>query len=175
MLMLLIFLWLVPVVVGAQSAAREDLPHEAQVMLDAKYPGWNFWPVAEEIRAYFKKEQPSARLNLVTGDFDGDGRTDYAALVEHGIITDNNGVPIGRDQHLVAFLQRKAGFKLYALTECGGGDYIFLAKKGEGGYSYEQQREIVYEHDAICTAIWEKGGSSYVFEKDHFRCFVSSD
>lgn len=175
MWLLLILLWLVPVVVGVQSASREDLPPAAQVMLDKKYPGWNFWPVAEEVRAYFKKEKPGQRLNLIAGDFDGDGRTDYAALVEHGITTDNNGVPVGHDQHLLAFLQRKDGFKLYELNECDGGDYIYLAKKGDKDYNYEQQREITYEHDAICTAIWEKAGSSYVFEKDHFRCFVSSD
>ncbi|MFL6207940.1 MAG: hypothetical protein ACJ74W_03780 [Pyrinomonadaceae bacterium] len=175
MLGLLLCLWFAPTLGGAQEATRDDLPPPVQIMLDAQYPGWNFAPIMDEVREFFKKERPGARANLIAGDFDGDGQTDYAAQIEHGIILDHNGAPAGHEQHLLAFMRRQTGYKLYKLTECGTGDHIYLAKKGDGGYDYEKQREITYERDAICTVIWEKGGSTYVFEKDHFRCFVSSD
>ncbi len=173
---LLLALLLVPGLCRAQAPpAAVALPHSAQAKLDKKYPGWKFVPVSDEIRQYFKQDLPGARPDLIAGDFDGNGQTDYAVLIEHGIITGANGKPIGRRAHLLAFLQRKQGFKLYVVDDEGGGEYLTLARKGTQGYDYETQQNFIYQHDTISTGIFEKAGSSYLFEHGRFRVIITSD
>lgn len=55
------------------------------------------------------------------------------------------------------------------------GEYLSLAQKGMKDFNYDEQKDITYAHDAILTGIFEKAGSSYVYEKGRFRSFVSSD
>ncbi len=176
MRLLLLCLLLVPDLCGAQEpSAAVALPQSAQAILDKKYPGWKFVPVGDEIRQFFKQDLPDARPDLIAGDFDGNGQTDYAVLIEHGIIAGANGTPIGHRAHLLAFLQWKPGFKLYVVDDEGGGDYLTLARKGTQGYDYETQQNFIYQHDTISTGIFEKAGSSYLFEHGRFRAIITSD
>jgi hypothetical protein len=48
-------------------------------------------------------------------------------------------------------------------------------KHGEWDYNYETQQYFTYPHDAIFTGIFEKGGSSYLYEKGRFRSIITSD
>ena len=173
---LFFWLWLVAGLPMTQEPAPLNLPPEAQALLNDKYPGWTFAPVEDEIVRYVERQGArGTRPDLIAGDFDGDGRTDYAALVAHGIVEGGDGVPVGPRVRLLAFMQREKGFKLFVVDDWGGGDYICLARKGEQGYDYETQENFVYEHDAICAVIWEKAATSYVYEHGKWRAVITSD
>jgi hypothetical protein len=150
------------------------LPSPARLMLNGRFPGWKFAEVSPEVRQFFEQEMKGASPSVINGDFDGNGRLDYAALIQHGKILNERGKAIGSRYYLVAFLRRGAGYRMYVIKDPGG-EYLCLAKKGTRDYNYEEQKEITYANDAIMTGIFEKGGSSYVYKNGKFFSFISSD
>jgi hypothetical protein len=143
-------------------------------MLDGRFPGWKFVEVSPEVRNFFEREMGSASPALIGGDFDGNGRPDYAALIQHGKILNGHGEAVGPRYYLVALLRRGTGYRMYVIKDPDG-EYLCLAKKGTRDYNYDEQKEITYANDAIMTGIFEKGGSSYVYKNGRFLSFVSSD
>jgi hypothetical protein len=150
------------------------LPPSARLMLNGRFPGWKFVEVSPEVRQFFAQEMKGASPALINGDFDGNGRLDYAALIQHGKILNEKGKAIGPRYYLVAFLRKGTGYRMYVIKDPAG-EYLCLAKKGTRDYSYEEQKEITYVNDAIMTGIFEKGGSSYVYKNGRFISFTSSD
>ncbi len=45
---------------------------------------------------------------------------------------------------------------MYVIREPNG-EYLSVAKKGEEGFNYDEQKKITYANDAILTGIWGKG------------------
>ena len=84
--LLLALLLITPLEVGGQSKAT-SLPPAAKSLLNRTFPGWKFAEASEEIRA-FLRERVSTNVHpeIVTGDFDGNGKTDYAVLTKHGVM-----------------------------------------------------------------------------------------
>jgi hypothetical protein len=157
----------------AQSSP-ETLPASARLMLNRRFPGWKFPEVSQEIQQFFKQEMKGASPVVISGDFDGNGRLDYAALIRRGYSFNNQGQAIGPRHYLIVFLRRNRHYKMHVIKDPDG-DYISLAKKGTSDYNYTEQKENTYATDAISTGIFEKGGSSYVYKKGRFISFVSSD
>lgn len=155
-------------------AQNLTLPPSAPRMLDRKFPGWKFAEVSQEIHQFFESEMKGESPHLISGDFDGNGKPDYAVLIWHGHYLNDKGVPVGHKSFLVVFMEKRRGYQMHVIKDPAG-EYLCLARKGTEDYDYEQQKEIRYVNDAIMTGIFEKAGSSYVFEKGRFRSFVSSD
>ena len=152
----------------------EKLRASPRLMLNRKFPGWRFAEVGPEVRQFFEQEMSGVSPALISGDFDGNGRLDYAALIQHGKILNEHGKAIGSQYYLVAFLRKGIGYRMFVIKNPDG-EYLCLAKKGTRDYNYEEQKEITYANDGIMTGILEKGGSSYVYENGRFRSFVSGD
>jgi len=132
-------------------------------MLNRRFSGWKFSDVSPEVREFFKDNMKGASPVVISGDFDGNGRRDYATLVQR------------RTQYyLVILLRQIADYKMYVVKDPTG-EYLSLARKGTRDYNYNEQKEITYANDAIVIGILEKGGSSYVFKNGRFQSFVSSD
>lgn len=170
---LLLCLLCAQTVYAAQNRSTA-LPPAARLMLDRRFPGWKFAEVSREVKQFFETSMKGASPSLVSGDFDGDAGHDYAALIRHGKIFNPSGKAIGSRYYLVVFLRRGARYRMHVVKDPDG-EYLCLAQKGTRGYNYEEQREITYANDAILTGIFEKAGSSYVYERGRFRSFVSSD
>jgi hypothetical protein len=139
------------------------LPTSVRVMLNLRFSGWRFSDVSPEVRQFFKENMRGASPVVISGDFDGNGRRDYAVLVQWRA-----------RYYLVIFLRRTADYKMYVIKDPNG-EYLILARKGTRDYNYNEQKEITYANDAIMTGIFEKGGSSYIFKNGGFRSFISSD
>lgn len=145
-------------------SVREGLPRSARAKLDRKLPGWKFTDASPAVREFVKNYlKASASPVLIRGDFDGNRKRDYAVLVTAGSKT-----------YLAIFLTRRTGYKMHVFEEPST-DYLMLAERGSRAYNYDQQRQITYANDAIVTVIFEKGGSSYVFQNGRFRSFTSID
>lgn len=173
-LLVSLVLWVLSGISLAQEEnSKVELPAAARLILDKKYPGWKLPKVREDIRQYFKKSD--AELNLVQGDFDGNGRQDYALQIEYGVEFDSGGRAHPKI-HFVALIQRAGKFKLHIVDADGGGrDFIAIWKKGEQGYSYETQSRFIFANDAVEAVFFEKAAVSYVFEKGKFRAIVTGD
>jgi hypothetical protein len=132
-------------------------------MLNRRFSGWKFNEVSPEVRQFFRENMRGASPVVIGGDFDGNGRRDFAILVQRRA-----------RYYLIVFLRRTADYKMYVVKDPNG-EYLSLARKGSRDYNYNEQKEITYANDAIVTGIFEKGGSSYVFKNGRLLSFVSSD
>ena len=164
---------------GSQSALwapnlADKLPSSARSALNRRFPGWKFAEVSHEVQQFFETEMKGTLPYLIAGDFDGNGEPDHAALIRHGRVRNGEGKAIWPRFFLVVFLRKSRGYRMYVIKDPNG-EYLGLKKKGTKDFSYDEQKEITYANDAIFTGIFEKGGSSYVYENGRFRSFVSSD
>jgi hypothetical protein len=156
---------LVGLAVSVVRSEPFDLPKAGKNTLESRFRSWKLAEIKTDgIVEYYKRERNFERPNLIKGDFDGDGRTDFAALLEHKRNAEN--------MITVVLMRRRNGYKTYILE---GSDCLMSVKKGEKGYDHEAQRSFRYKRDAVFICYWEKGGSSYLFERGKFRAIVTSD
>lgn len=174
-LSLLIGLSLTPGVRPPRASQEHELPTTIRLKLDEKFPGWRFAPISDEIRQATKEYlSPDSQLDLIKGDFDGNGESDYALLIEHGDRFDGDGNFAGRNVFIVAFLKKGDEYKFYPV-DSEAGDYLMLRKKGEGSYDFDTQRQFTFANDAIDSVIFEKAATSYVYENGKFRAIITGD
>lgn len=123
-------------------------PDAVRRELDALCTGWQLAPVIPEIAAEIKTRTPSWPPNLLPGDFNGDGRSDVAALVEcHGTA------------QLVAFVANGPGFTSQVLEKpqpYDAREFLHLIR-GE------------FEHDAIGVEYEAVGGHAWVFRSGRWQ------
>lgn len=106
------------------------------------------------------KSESFSRSN---GDFDGNGRTDFAVLIEENNRSHKRASIEMRKARLVVFLTKAAGFQTKVFDPEGA--YLVLMKRGDWDYSYETDQYFTYQNDAIFAGIFEKGGTSYRYQK----------
>lgn len=157
-----------------KQTARISLPSSMKSSLDKNFPGWSYLPVEEEVRTFLKEYVSEyARPDIIKGDFDGNGLVDYAVLIEEQTTLPKKAKAEMRMAHLVVFLTKAAGFQMKVLDPEGA--YLVLLGRGDWDYSYETSEYFTYQNDAIFTGIFEKGGTSYLYEKGSFRSIITSD
>lgn len=152
-----------------------ELPLPIEVLLNRNFPGWSFPRVSED-DCYSVKEcgGPNASAHLINGDFNDDGRLDYAVLIQQGAQASDKGSAVKPLViHIVAFFRKPNGHQMYHVTSEGGGSLI-LMRKGQEDYDYEKQREFTYPRDAIFSGVG-MGGMSYLYEYGLFRAITTSD
>ena len=175
LLFLLPCLIVLPVFPTTQQPLKLELPPQARDVLYLKFPDWRYADISDEVREALRQDgAANMRPDLISGDFDGDGRADYAALIFHGTTRVEQNQVVGPDFSLVIFVAREQGYQLRVIEDPGG-EYIQLIHKGDGGYDYETQKEFTYQHDAIDAIIFEKAATSYIYENGGFRAIITGD
>jgi hypothetical protein len=120
-----------------------SVPAPIRQDLDVACAGWRLAPVTPEIQAEIATRTPSWPPNLIPGDFNGDGDTDAAALIEcHGTV------------QLVTFTAGKSGFSKTVLEKpqpLDSREFLHLIR-GE------------YDHDAIGVEYDAIGGHAWIFK-----------
>jgi hypothetical protein len=151
-----------------------DLPLPIKVLLNGNFPGWSFPEVSED-DCYAVRECGGleAYAQMIKGDFNDDGLTDYAVLIQQSAEANDKGVAKPLIVHIVAFFRKAAGYKMHQVTSEGGSDLI-LMRKGESDYDYGAQRDFTYPRDSILTGMG-MGGTSYIYENGRFRALTTSD
>lgn len=121
------------------------------------------------LKGEFRSYQPTpGKANLIKGDWNGDGKMDYAVLIKRKQNSNENSSNI----LTIAFLRSSKSYRRYILE---GGDYLDVMKKGAKDYSYDWQRNFRYKNDAIFVGIGECCGSSYIWRNSKFISIVTSD
>jgi len=158
---------------GFSQAQSGGLPASCRKILDKNFRGWKFAKISGEIQKHLRENiSPDTRGNLISGDWNGDGKTDYAALIEHGEDVLNDRMKLKRNL-AVAFVRSGKTYKHSVLDTAG--DYIAFEKKGAKAYDYDTQSGIRFKTDAVFVGIWEKAGRSYVWRRGKFIYFQTSD
>ncbi len=154
-----------------------EIPSEIRSMLDKKFPGWKFAEVDEYVRSFLRERvSANARPEIITGDFDGNKKADYAVLIKHGKALDESGKAIGENVYAVAFLKQRNGYRLFVLNADGNApEYLTLGRKGTQSYDFEAGKKFTYANDSIEGWIFEKAGWAYVYKKGKFRYIYTLD
>jgi hypothetical protein len=146
------------------SCKRPELPIPVKALLDRNFPGWKFPAVSDETCQTIKQlAGPDAYPELIQGDFDSDGKPDYAVLFERG----------SSSRYIAAFLKRRDQYKMTIVSHQGG-ESLQLMRRGASDYDYDAQREFTYSRDTIFSGMG-MGGSSYLYENGKFRAIITSD
>lgn len=168
-LFILFFLFANFAVVQAQSAS---LPSGCKKILNKNFRGWKFATIQKEVSDYHRKKKFPFSPNFIKGDWNGDGKMDYAVLIEQGKLKNSAGEVIENRRLTIAFVRTGNIFKYFQFD---GGDFIQLMKKGSKDYDYNTDKDFRYQTDAIFDGIWEKAGVSYVWKNGKFTEIVTSD
>ena len=140
------------------------LPADCERLLATKFRSWKLASIQPEIIEYFKKERPHEQPNIIKGDWNGDGKIDYATMLQAKSDSER--------RITVAFLKSENSYRTYVL---GAADCLMSMKRGERDYSFDSGKYFRYKNDAIFDYIWEKAGVSYVWARDRFRIITTSD
>lgn len=168
----LILIFLCAVFTSSARAQSIELPEKCKQILDANFQGWQLAEIQKEIIEYHQEKNFPFAPNLIKGDWNGDGKTDYAVLIKQGELKNPAGENIGERRFTIAFVKTKNGFKYFQFD---GGDSISLMKKGTTDYDYETDKKFRYKTDAIFDGFWEKAGVSYVWKNGKFIQITTSD
>ena len=148
-------------------AAESLLSLPVREELDRRYPGWRFAGLSDWIQ---EQLHPGDSPESIRGDFDGDGRADYAVQVVHASAQDTL-------QHVIAYLPRDAATEAHVL-ETSGPDletYLQVGRKGEQGRDVVADSAVHFQSDVIHVLYGQTAGVTYVWREGVFQRFVSGD
>ena len=150
------------------------MPLPIKILLNRNFIDWSFPEVSkDDCFAVKQSGGPNAQPYLINGDFNDDGRLDYAVLIQQGAKATDGGAVKPVILHIVVFFRKRDGYQMYHVTYEGGGS-LMLMRKGETDYDYDKQREFTYPRDAIFSGMG-MGGMSYLYEYGLFRAIITSD
>ena len=126
-------------------------PAGVRADLDLTCPSWRLAPVLPEIEQEVRTRTPSWPVNLLPGDFNGDGQTDVAMLVEcKGTV------------ELSVFIAAESKFAKHVLEP----PQLFDARQ----FLHLVRGE--FEHDAIGVEYEAIGGHAWVFRAGRWQSVV---
>jgi len=158
--------------------ALDAVPAPVRTILDQRHPGWRVPTASAELLAGVGSRLGSTP-GVVAGDFDSDGRTDYALLVEYRNVDE----PDKSFTHFVealVFLNGAGGFRATRLRDRQPGPdaalFLTLQRRGTQGFNVETGSAFVYPHDSIGEWYFGKAaGGSYVYDGGLFRYVIEVD
>ena len=160
--------------VGACRPGPATPEAELRAELDETYPrGWRY----ATLGAYGRSElQPGERPTWVGGDFDGDGRPDYAVQVV--VFKPGHTLAVDSAQLVVALLRRANGFERHVLSVGGGPqDGIYLARlpRGEVISDFEGRTTVTLRADAIHQVFAGQASIAYVYDQGRWVEIATGD
>lgn len=147
---------------GYVAADVPDLPEDVKRVVDRAVPGWSFprWVERNDYDICYRgKGTPKLNPFMVTGDFDGDGKTDYALS-----ISSPEGL-LRRLTFLVVFADRRvAELHVGSTSETSTGLLIGLSKTGSR-ITNVSGTPIKLTTDAPTMIFCEQSSRSYVYQR----------
>ena len=160
---------------GPQPAS--PVPPAVRSALDRMHPGWRIAAVDDRVREFV-----GARLgpspNVIVGDFDANGRTDVAVLIEYRN-TDEPDKAFTHYIEIIAFLNNDKGYEPVRVDNRAPGPnpiyFLTLQKRGDQGFDFEANKRFTYPQDSIGAWFFEKGGGTYIYDRGRFRLVLEAD
>ena len=152
-----------------QAASRPQLPAVIWSDLSRRFPGWQPALPDAHVSDFWARERQLAPLDLAiaSGDFNCDGKLDWAV----------HFVTARAERRLMVYLRRGKGYRYRTLDRGtpSGQRYIVIEPRGTRAISLSTDRPFLYRCDSIGLHIFEKGGSSFIYESGRFRQVITGD
>lgn len=143
------------------------MPRPVKAKLDAAFPGWRMAPLSSKAARSFRSKHPSWPSNVLSGDFDGNKRTDYAVMLEH------KGKMI-----VTALLDSGKTLTLHTVTAPEQPDprmWMWLIAAGTTRTDLDTRKPAVIRADAIGLSDGGSISRTFVFERGKFKELRTSD
>jgi hypothetical protein len=167
-------MWFLPLLGLALAATPPPspgvaLPQSIRATLNQEYPGWKLAPVTLQIQQTFKKHHANRLPSLTYGDFDHDGKRDYA--VQIAITT-----PGEEEQIVIVFLARGDGYEENILESMGLDPtvYLWVANKALTETGPNAQDKFVNK-DVLMVLGSPVGSATYAFDEGKFQEIKSQE
>jgi hypothetical protein len=173
LLVSILLLWPCP----AATQGADALPPAIQRALDSSHPGWRIAPMTDKMAATWRESFAGAAANVLQGDYDGNGETDYAVFIHHsGRSEDGRPMVAGT---ALAFLRRGGQYQPMTVTGpfeivVNEGAHLWPISKGAEGWDYEESRAFVFERDAIAMQLAGRS-FDFVYRRGAFVGIWASD
>ncbi|MBI3680311.1 MAG: hypothetical protein HY235_07930 [Acidobacteria bacterium] len=141
-------------------AAPVELPQDARAMLERRYRGWKLAPAAVQIASWFEQSRLPYLPNLVPGDFNKDGRTDYAVQI------------LRRSrQQVLALVASGKGYSLHKLAadEPDPFTFLILYHRGEKDFDFERMKPFRYAADSLGVLYPRKTALTFTWRDGKFQ------
>ena len=145
------------------------LPHQIRTYLDSTYYGWKFSTVAQDMRdAFFSA--PDKDPSFIRGDFNHDGKWDYAVQITCDDSSKSRRV-------VIAFLATKSGFKPFVVESMREDNeyYITLDPRSAERFDFSANKRFVNPSDGISIGYAGRGGYTYFFRRGAFYRVDTAD
>jgi hypothetical protein len=130
--------------------------------LASRFPGWNVRrQCVTEVMENTDLDPKMA--SVAAGDYDGDGRTDVAVLLESA----------AADRTMVVVFMSRTGS--LPVTAGDGSGYLGTISRGSRGHDYETERDFTYTSDAIFTGDFRCCGASFIWRDGKFVRVATDD
>jgi hypothetical protein len=145
-----------------------ELPTAIRHILATQHPGWTFAQLDSFNTAGL---HPGDRADWVSGDFDADGRLDYAVQVV------DTRLQVDSQQVVIGFLARAGSFEPYPIQSGyrTNQDYLRVNATGANGFDIESRSAFRYDRDTLSILLDQTAAFDCPFINGRFRCRVSGD
>jgi hypothetical protein len=149
----------------AEELSAASLPPAVKTQLDARYPGWKLAAISPQITAWFREYRFQYDPNLVPGDFDGDGKTDYVVQIQTK----------QKQQLVIGFVNRGEKFEVHVLASDSVDpySYLFLMEKGSKDFDFTTLKPFRHPVDAVDLLYFEKTPLTFMYRNGVFRKMLS--
>lgn len=145
------------------SAKPETLPSTCAKSFGDRLPGWRLASSPVDAAEWAKSQDLNPAVTA--GDYNGDGRKDWAALATAG----------EKPVVAVCLSDHKRNGKKVVLIDSPCRDLVASASAGSRRPNLDTGRTEKLRRDAIVTSCFEKAGKTHVYERGAFRGFLHAD
>ena len=119
-------LWSAQPTLPKKASVAPSLPESILAMLNQEYPAWKLAPVTPQVQREFIKHKINRSPSLVLGDFDHDGKMDYA--VQLALTT-----PGQEEQIIMVFMARDNAYEETIVQSMGPDPttYLWVSKMAQ--------------------------------------------
>jgi hypothetical protein len=151
-------LYLSTSVVAAPTAISEP----CRSAIDSELQNWRYPVISSDVASWANEEHFNPVVAI--GDFDGNGETDEALLLE---------AVKGREIAVCFSRRHRTMLKVIERPYCS--DYVAVSPARSEHYNYESDAIETIGHDGISVGCFEKAGATYLYEHGAFRRIIDSD
>jgi len=150
---------------NGMAQATTPIPKGVKSKLDQMHPGWKLAEMSDEDRKTCFNKNSKYEPTLIWGDFDGDGKQDYAAIITYG-----------NSWAVIALLARGTGyqaFELFAPSQSynRAPDVLDVVPKG-GQWGITAHK---LQHESIAMEYCEASSVISYYENGAFHRFATED
>jgi hypothetical protein len=150
---------------NGQAEEKTPIPEGVKSVLDHMHPGWRLAGISDENRQYCFKKDSKYEPTLIWGDFDGDGKRDYAAIIIYG-----------KKTAVIVFLARGTGYRaleVFTTSRPGERPPELLEVFPKGTQLGTTPHKSA--HESIAMEYCESSSAIYFYEAGAFHHVIAGD